>query len=235
MSSTQKTVLITGANRGIGFGFAQDYANKGYKVIATVRDLSRAPKIPGVITVKIDASNDTDPYTAVEELKTKHGIEKLDIVIANAGISEHYALVRDIDLDQFDQHHKVNARAPLILFKAIYPLLEQGSKFVVISTFPSQNGVDHFPNFGAYGASKATVNYITRQIHFEEPSLTAFFISPGWLDTDMGNAGAAANGLDAPPEKLSVTLPQMVDLIDKSTREEHSGYMWNYDGTKIPF
>ncbi|WWD07754.1 hypothetical protein V865_005857 [Kwoniella europaea PYCC6329] len=233
MSNDQKTVLITGASRGVGLAFVEAFAKKGYKVIAAVRDLSKAPTVEGLAAVvKIDSNNDSDAVNAIEELKKK-GIDSLDIVIANAGISSNYDLLREANLDSFDDHHQVNARAPLVLYKAVYPLLKkEGSKFIVISTGMSQNGPQHYPHFGVYGSSKATVNYITRQIHFEEPHLTAFMISPGWLDTDMGNAGAAAAGMSEPPEKLSVSAPQMVDLIEKSDRESRGGFMWNYDGTK---
>ncbi|WVW83199.1 hypothetical protein I302_105217 [Kwoniella bestiolae CBS 10118] len=219
MSTEQKTILITGANRGL----------KGYKVIAAVRDLSKIPAIDGLAAVvKIDSKESDDPANAIEELKAK-GINHLDIVVANAGISANHQLMRDADINSFDDHVAVNARAPLLLFKAVYPLLDKegGSKFIVISTGMSQNSVEHFPNFGVYGSSKAAVNYLTRQIHFEEPKLTSFLISPGWLDTDMGLAGAAAAGLSEPPEKMSVVIPQIVKLIENSDRETRGGYMWN--------
>ncbi|WVQ69173.1 hypothetical protein V866_007415 [Kwoniella sp. B9012] len=233
MSSAEKTVLITGANRGIGRGLTESFVKKGYKVIAAVRDLSKAPSIEGLTAVvKIDANEESDPAKAIEELKTK-GIHRLDIVIANAGIGQNSQPVREASLESYDEHHRVNARSVLVLFQQAYPLLKkEGSKFIVISTGISQNGFQHFPNTGVYGSSKAAVNFITRQIHFEEPHLTTFMISPGWVDTDMGNRGAKAAGLSEPPEKLSVSLPQMVDLIEKSDRESRGGYMWNYDGEK---
>ncbi|WVF69933.1 hypothetical protein IAT40_004717 [Kwoniella sp. CBS 6097] len=235
-AAAQKTILITGANRGIGLALTETYHKKGYRVIAAVRDVSKAPKLDGVIVVKIDSASVTDPKEAVEQLRTQHGITHIDIVVANAGISSHYKAVKDVDLDAFEEHHIINVRGPLALFQAFYPLLnESGDKFIVISSLVAATTPDHFPNFTAYSSSKATVNYISRSIHFEEPNLISFTINPGWLDTDMGFAGAKANGLDAPPQKLADTLPGIVDLIDNSTKEEHSGYMWSHDGTKAPF
>ncbi|WVW83198.1 hypothetical protein I302_105216 [Kwoniella bestiolae CBS 10118] len=237
MSNEQKTILITGANRGVGLKLTESFVEKGYKVIAAVRDLSKAPAIDGLAAVvKIDSNEFDDPVKAVEELK-KRGIDQLDIVVANAGISTNHKLLREADMDVFDDHYRVNAKAPLLLYKAVYPLLvkKEGSKFIVISTGLSQNSFQHMPKFGVYGSSKAAVNYLTRQIHFEEPQLTTFMISPGWLDTEMGFEGAAAAGIQGPPEKISVAIPQIVDLIEKSDRESRGGYMWNYDGNKWEF
>ncbi|WVQ97988.1 hypothetical protein IAU59_005108 [Kwoniella sp. CBS 9459] len=234
-TQAQKTILITGANRGIGLALTKTYHQRGYRVIAAVRDVSKAPKLDGLIAVKIDSASVTDPKEAVEQLKSQHGITHIDIIVANAGISSHYKSVKDIDLDAFEDHHLVNVRGPLVLYQAFYPLLKEGDKFIVISSLVAANGPDHYLAMTAYASSKATVNFISRSIHFEEPHLTSFTINPGMLDTDMGQYGAQQMGFDGPIPKLSDALPGIVDLIDKSTREEHSGYMWSFDGTKAPF
>nr|XP_019048691.1 hypothetical protein I302_02464 [Kwoniella bestiolae CBS 10118]OCF27621.1 hypothetical protein I302_02464 [Kwoniella bestiolae CBS 10118] len=202
----QPTILVTGANRGVGLGLAKTYHSRGYKVILAVRDLTKAPKLEGAIVVKIDSASTTDAKAAVEELKTKYGIEKLDIVIANAGISAHYALMKELDIAQFQEHYLINAQGPVVLFQAVYPLLKEGSKFIIVSTTGASNGVVHYPNVGTYGASKSAVTYLSRQIHFEEPHITSFAFNPGWLDTEMGKYGAASFGMNETPEKLEVTL-----------------------------
>ncbi|OCF37390.1 hypothetical protein I317_04505 [Kwoniella heveanensis CBS 569] len=232
--NAQKTILITGANRGIGYALTEAYLKKGYRVIAAVRDVAKAPKLDGLIVVKIDSASTTDPKEAVEQLQSQ-GIAHIDIIVANAGISSHYKAVKDIQLDAFQEHHIVNVQGPLLLFQAFYPLLKEGDKFIVISSLVGAQGIEHYPNMTAYSSTKATINFISRSIHFEEPHLTSFTINPGWLDTDMGEFGAKSSGLKKAPQKLVDTLPGIVDLIDVSTREDHSGYMWSYDGTKAPF
>ncbi|WVW83200.1 hypothetical protein I302_105218 [Kwoniella bestiolae CBS 10118] len=220
MSTQQKTVLITGANRGVGLALAESFIQKGYKVIAAVRDLSKAPSIAGLAAVvKIDSNELDDPAKAIEDLKKK-GIDHVDIVIANAGISAKHHFMRDADMQAYDEHHQV---------------IEEGGKFVVITSLLGSNTGEHFLKFGMYGSSKASVNYITRQIHFEEPGLTAFTIHPGWLDTQLGFEGATIKGIDSPPDKLSIAIPQRVDMIEKADRESRGGYMWNYDGEKLEF
>lgn len=76
---------------------------------------------------------------------------------------------------------------------------------------------------------------MVRKIHFENPGLIAFPIHPGWVQTEMGNAGAEAAGI----EKADITLEQSVagltSVIDKASREETSGKLMNYDGNVLPW
>ncbi|WVQ83391.1 hypothetical protein IAT38_005532 [Cryptococcus sp. DSM 104549] len=221
--SSQKTILITGANRGIGLSVAKTYLSLGWKVIAGVRDVSTFPKVEegDIVVVKIDSGSLTDAKTAVEELKTKHGITHLNSVLANAGISGQPSLARDIDPEELELVSRVNVRGPLVLFQAVRELLEPGGTFAAVSSQIGSNSPEHWPQAGVYGTSKAAINFLMRSIHFEEPSLTVFTIHPGWVDTDMGNS------FGTPPQKLSETGPALAKLINGATREEHGGYMWN--------
>ncbi|WVQ81967.1 hypothetical protein IAT38_004094 [Cryptococcus sp. DSM 104549] len=226
-SHTNKTILITGVSRGVGLGFAKVYLQKGWTVIAAVRDLSKLPKLEGkVIPVKIDSSSLTDAKEAIEELKTKHGITRLNIVLANAGHAESFGPARDYDIAGFDRIQQVNVRGPLVLYQAVYPLLQEGDKFVVVSSTLGCNSPEHVPVFGAYGTSKAAVNYLVRNMHFEEPKLTIFSIHPGWCTTDMGNNGAKIMGLEHAPQTVEEVSPAVYSLLESATRESHGGYMW---------
>ena len=181
--------------------------------------------------VHIDNLSEGSATDAVKDLQSKHGITKLDVVIANAGISNFYGPAISTPLSEVRNHFEVNAIGSLALFQATWPLLEAAPKptFVVVSTgLASIGDMDGFPMpVAAYGASKAAINYITRKIHFENPNLIAFPISPGyetplrnffefygngscrWVQTEMGNAGASAAGMAEAP----VTLRQSIDGI----------------------
>ncbi|WVQ83392.1 hypothetical protein IAT38_005533 [Cryptococcus sp. DSM 104549] len=232
-ASASKTILITGANRGIGLALSKIFLQQGWTVVAAVRDLAKLPKLEGkVIPVKIDSASPTDALEAVEELKAKHGITHLDVALANAGIAGSAALAKTVTADEIDELNRVNVRGPVLLFQAVLPLLKDGDKFAVISSIVGANSPVHYPGAAAYGATKAAVNFLTRSIHFEEPALTVFSIHPGWVDTDMGNAAAQLLGLPSTSEKLSDTAPAIVKLVTSATRDTHGGYMWRYDGSK---
>ncbi|WVQ75616.1 hypothetical protein IAR50_005245 [Cryptococcus sp. DSM 104548] len=237
MSTTaKKTVLITGANRGIGLAVSKVFLNNGWRIVAGVRDPAKMPQLDGeMVVVKIDSASTTDALEAVKELESKHGITHLDIVLANAGVASAPGLLYETNLDKFDHGHVVNVRGPLALYQAVRPLLKDEGTFAVVSSVVGCITGGWMPYMGAYGSTKVALNFLMRGINHEEPKLKVFSIHPGWLDTDMGNAGAKASGIDAPPEKLSVAAPAIVQLLTNATKEETSGFMWKYDGTKLPF
>ncbi|AEO67937.1 uncharacterized protein THITE_2089435 [Thermothielavioides terrestris NRRL 8126] len=78
-------------------------------------------------------------------------------------------------------------------------------------------------------------HWLTKAIHTEEPWLTAFPIDPGWVQTDIGQRGAAAFGY----EKAAITVEESVNglirVIDAATRETHSGVLWKYTGEQSPW
>jgi len=163
-------------------------------VIAGVRDTESASSkaiysLPTAenskaIVVHIDSLSESSAKDSVKLLESKHSITKLDVVIANAGISNYYGLTIDTPLSEVRSHFEVNTIGALALFQATWPLLQAAPKpkFVVVTT-----GLGSIGDMGnmpmpvvAYGASKAAVNFITRKIHFENPDLIAFPISPGY-------------------------------------------------------
>ncbi|TYJ58950.1 hypothetical protein B9479_000386 [Cryptococcus floricola] len=230
-----KTVLITGANRGIGRELTKFYLEKGWRVVAAARDPTKVAQEGKVVIVKIDSSIPTDAQEAVEELKSKHNITHLDVVIANAAVAPTPSLLANTVISELSTGLITNVSGPLALYQATRPLLNDEDAFVVItSTVGSVTG-EWGPYLGAYGTTKTAVNFIVRGIHIEEPKLKVFAVNPGWVNTDMGNAGAALAGLDAPPEKTSDTVPGIIKVIDEATKEKTSGLLWNHDGTPVPF
>lgn len=192
MSTTN--YLVTGGNRGIGFGLVSTLLKRPHTiVVATVRNiteeitksLNALPTGHGsrVIIAKLDSLNDSDAKQVVERLQKEENVDKLDVVIANSGISKYYGPAVSTPISEVREHFEVNAAAPLLLFQAVWPLLEKSDapKFVVISTCVASIGdMDQTPLAAtAYGGSKVMLNYFVRKIHFENEKLTAFPIHPG--------------------------------------------------------
>jgi norsolorinic acid ketoreductase len=255
MSSS--TVLITGANRGIGRGFAKTFlARPSTTVVVAVRDpehptskaLQDLPKADGskLVTVQLDSTKPEHAAAAVEKLKSEHGISSLDIVIANAGIAQNGGRVREISIDNINLHHQVNAVAPVALFQASIDLLKASKTgnpiFVAISTLigsiGSMEALTGFPaTHSPYGGSKAELNYFVRRLHFEEEWLTSFVFHPGLVETDLAQGAVAGAGLklsDIGAISVDTSVAGMVGTIDKATRET-SGTFQSYDGTTLPW
>ncbi|KAF5701145.1 short-chain dehydrogenase reductase SDR [Fusarium globosum] len=254
--TSPSTILITGGNRGIGHGLVKTLlARPSLTVIVGVRDPSHPTskalqdlpvgKDSRLITVKLDSSVPSDAAEAVSTLKSEHGIQALDIVIANAGIANEGGLVRDTTVDNIKKHFEVNTIGPIVLFQAVADLLRASKTgkplFVAISTLIGSIGsMEHLvalpPTSSPYGGSKAALNWFIRRLHFEEPWLTSFVIHPGLVETEMA---VAAFGTGT-TEKLSVygsisvetSVTSLVNVIDKAGKEL-SGTFQNYDGTEI--
>ncbi|KAK0704570.1 hypothetical protein B0H67DRAFT_521694 [Lasiosphaeris hirsuta] len=249
------TVFISGANRGIGRGIAEIYlARPNHTVIAGARDpnhssaqsLKTLPVGEGskLIVVKLESASDTDAAEAIKTIQAA-GIDHLDIVIANAGIAGGHGPVHEIDLAWIREAFEVNTLGKLKLYQAAYPLLRatgSGAKFVAISTLAATTtDVEKTAAFpiGAYGATKAALNHLVRKAHYDNEWLTSFAIHPGMVQTDMGNAGARAFGMDPTEiaEPVDVSCRGVVKVIDEASRDGIAGThgFLSYDGTTIPW
>ncbi|KAI9840234.1 MAG: hypothetical protein M1837_001817 [Sclerophora amabilis] len=241
------TYFITGANRGIGEGLVKAYlARPNTTVVGSVRDPSAAgskalydlPKGQDsrLVLVKIESTSETDPAAAVEVLES-HGISQLDVVVANAGISQNFDEIAKLDIQDLKEHIAVNAIGPVVLFQAVWPLLQKSAqpKFVVITSAAASIGaMEHVPfTLGAYGSSKAMLNYLICRIHFENENLIAFPVHPGFVQTDMGNAGARQFGMAEASNTIKESIDGVVSKIDTATKGETSGKFLSFDGTPM--
>jgi norsolorinic acid ketoreductase len=240
------TYLISGANRGIGKGLLEVFvARDSTTVIAAVRDVERSTKDlesvtvgngSKIIIVKIDATVDTDPAAAIEELESKYKITKVDTVIANSGLMGMIAPTLQTPAQEVRSQFEVNTIGPLNLIQAFYPLLEKSAapKFLVLSSsIGSISDMESLPvPFFGYGLSKAAANYLVRKLHFENEKLTSVAFNPGWVQTPMGNGAAKGVGMKGAPMTVEESVNNLVALFD-STSRERSGTFIDSSGEPI--
>lgn len=194
----EKTILITGSTKGIGFETARQLLNLGHHVIVSGRDgtkLSRAvEQLSGfgkITKLQMDVITNSGIEKACEQL-TRAGIVP-DVIINNAGIlvpGDHSLSVSSEEL--FHEILLTNAYGPLRVVRAFLPHLKPGSRIINIS---SGGGSMSDPVGGwspAYCTSKTLLNAITRQLAFElnEKSIQVNAVCPGWVKTDMGGKSA---------------------------------------------
>ncbi|KAI0835407.1 NAD(P)-binding protein [Hypoxylon sp. FL0890] len=173
----------------------------------TSQALSLLPKAEGskLIVVQLDATVETDVFESVKELQEKHGVDRLDIVIANAGVSYVWPAVADVKIDDIRAHIEANVYGVVTLYQATRPLLRKAGREPVFAPMGSASGLlgdqPPVPN-AAYGPSKAAVNWLTIPINAEDDWLNAFVLCPGWVSTELGDAGARGLGLEKAPDDL---------------------------------
>ncbi|KAJ7626881.1 NAD(P)-binding protein, partial [Roridomyces roridus] len=200
-----KTVyLITGANRGIGYVLAKTIAARPNTIVfagardPTAQSLTElAATHSNVHPVKVVAADKESNEAAVAEIQKTAG--QLDVVIANAGISNHFGPVGTTPVSQFKEHWEVNTLGVIVLFQSAQDLLLASPTgapvFALISTAVSSISQFFNATVSPYGSSKAAANFIVKALDAENPKLISLAIHPGWVATDMGNFGAKALGM----------------------------------------
>ncbi|KAJ7661928.1 hypothetical protein DFH06DRAFT_362596 [Mycena polygramma] len=236
-----KTVyLITGANRGIGLGLAALLAARENTVVfAGARDPAAqslkdlAAKHSNVHPVKFTCGDQADNEAVIAEIEKSAG--QLDVIIANAAISNYYGPLATTPLSEFRDHWEVNTLGTVVLFQAAHKLLlasPSGKPTFAYISSGAGSITKYFGNYSsAYGSSKAAANFLVKALDAENPSLIAFAISPGWVSTDMGNVGAKFAGLTEAPHSVDDSVAGIMSRIDGATVEKSSGRFWNFKAT----
>ena len=134
-----------------------------------------------LIIVKLDSFSTTDPRDAIACLASDHGLDHIDVLVANAGINSFMGQVLETSAEDMRAHFEANTIAPLLLFQATWPLLAKSKqpKFFAMST--SMGSISEMePLKGlAYGASKSALNHITKKIHLEHEEAISVALHPG--------------------------------------------------------
>lgn len=247
--------LLTSCRKlGIGRGLAESFLSRpNHVVIAAVRNLDTTLKdyAPAegskLLVVKIENESASDPATAVQQI-VDAGVEHLDLVIANAGITpiSAYRRIEGIDLAQLRQMFEVNTFSFVSLFQAVCPLLKAAAdkdgngkaRLLAISSNAGQiiemEPVSQIP-MGSYGMTKCALNYLVRRTHFENPWLTAWIMNPGFVQTDNGKATAEFFGMPEAPHTLDQSVTGLLSKIDGATRSQTSGKFFGFDGAEMTF
>jgi NAD(P)-dependent dehydrogenase (short-subunit alcohol dehydrogenase family) len=198
-----KSVLITGASRGLGAATARAAAELGANVALAARskeDLKRVAQqiseagsqalvLEGDVTLAADCQRWVS--RTVEEFGT------LDALINNAGVISPVAPIAEADPQSWQRNWAINVQGPFMLTQAALPHLRQSQGCVI--NISSGAATMIIQGWGAYCTSKAGVAHFTRLLAAEEPKVTALAVRPGIVDTDMqatirreGSAGMPA-------------------------------------------
>ena len=214
------TVLITGANRGIGLEFARQYAADGWDVIGTARQSSPELDALSVIAKPLDLSD--------AEAVAGFSIDQpLDLFIANAGTNHPMNTDGADNGRAWQAMMMVNAIAPYQLARALLPRMADGGKMVAISSGMGSIG-DNGGGWVPYRTSKATLNMAWSSLALEarKQDVTCVLLSPGWVKTRMGGSGA-----EITPEQ---SVGDMRRLIDGLTIDQTGSYL-RRDGSELPW
>jgi NAD(P)-dependent dehydrogenase (short-subunit alcohol dehydrogenase family) len=230
-----KTILVTGANRGIGLEMVKQYAELGDNVLACCRDPDKAIELQ---TLAKNISNikiyklDVNDLSNIDQLATQLSDAPIDILINNAGVGGMDASFGKVEYDDFLSTLKVNTIAPVMIAQALLKQVLKGNDKIIVNISSVLGSIElHQDNSWGhltYRVSKSALNSATRAManKLNESKVIVLAMHPGWVQTDMG-------GKDA-----HITPEQSVEGIKnflKSVSLENSGNFFSYEGESLPW
>jgi NAD(P)-dependent dehydrogenase (short-subunit alcohol dehydrogenase family) len=217
------SILITGANRGIGLEMTRQYADRGDDVIAVCRASNADLDKLGVQVIDgIDITSGESVTRLAEVVKGR----RIDRLVNNAGILERNSL-DEFDAESIERQFRVNAVAPLRVISALRGNLQSGSGVFIITS--RMGSVEDNTSGGSYGyrMSKAAVNMVGKglSVDLKESGIAVFLLHPGWVSTQM-------TGQTGIPVQVSATgLIERMDVLDIS----QTGTFWHQEGYELPW
>jgi NAD(P)-dependent dehydrogenase (short-subunit alcohol dehydrogenase family) len=195
MGVLMSTVLVTGANRGIGLGLVRHYAAAGWSVLATCRAPETARQLQALARerpgrVEILSLSVTEPGE-VEDLGRTLNDRPLDLLVNNAGVrGKGASTLGSINPWSFLHAMEVNPLGALKVTEALLPNLRRAAEPLVVMMSSSLGSLTRNEEGGdyAYRASKAAMNAVMRSLaaDLKKDRIAVISIHPGWVRTDMG-------------------------------------------------
>ena len=229
-----KNILITGANRGLGLGFAKKCLKKNVHVLATVRDIKGSKELlalkerfPDNLEIfELDLLKEGAGYALANFL----GDRPIDILINNAGVGSTNQHLQAVSPKPWLEVLKVNLIAPFMVTQSIIDNVKKGSdkKIYFLSSQLGSIADNTSGGMYIYRSSKTGLNQVVKSlsVDLKPQGITVVSLHPGWVKTDMGGPNA--------PVSIDESIEGMTQVIH-TTDIKDTGRFLNYDGKELPW
>jgi len=236
-TAVKPSVLITGANRGLGLELAKQFLKDGYTVYGTSRKPDEATELKeaGAEVLQLDVTSEESIAALAKTLEGK----PLDILVNNAGyfgpnkIGETQSTIDNVTRGEIEFTHAVNTMGPIFVTQALMPNLRAGTQKRIM-TISSRSGMLSRSGGGAMGyrMSKAGVNMATVVLNaqLKKQGFIVASLAPGHNNTDMGRGAKSGKGKLDPAESMA----KVKNVIETLTPKQSGGF-WYYDGKRLPW
>jgi NAD(P)-dependent dehydrogenase (short-subunit alcohol dehydrogenase family) len=227
-----KTALIIGASRGLGYALATEYLAQGWQVTATVRGAGRtalhdvAESSAGQLVVE------TLDITVPEQVAALHerlAQARFDLLFVNAGVTNGpEETVADVSTDTFIRLMVTNALSPMRVVETLQDLVGPHGTIAVMSSGQGSVANNEKGGFEVYRASKSALNQLMRSYaarHAGDPR-TLLLMAPGWVQTDLGGPGARLT--------IGQSIPGVVATIEAQAGQGGLQFL-DYQGKTVPW
>ncbi len=235
MAEESRSILVTGANRGLGLEFTRQYAADGWRVFAACRSPDSAPELQrlaadssGKIRVLgLDVTDTASARAAAAGLKG----EAIDLLLNNAGVmGPRNERIGGLDYTAWAKVLDANTLGPMRVSEAFVENVAKSAHKQIVTITSGMGSVADNTSGGAYAyrSSKAAVNIVMKSLAIDlaPRGITCVVMNPGWVRTDMGGRG----GTLSPAESITAMRSVIAAL-----RQEDSGKFLNYTGKAYPW
>jgi NAD(P)-dependent dehydrogenase (short-subunit alcohol dehydrogenase family) len=209
----EKTFVVTGASRGIGYDLVQHIANQGHTVYALSRSIKTIKKTPKLFPVAIDITDEKALEEFANQLKDNKVV--VDALVNNAGalLNQPFS---ETTKEDFEAVYRVNVFGLASLTRMLLPLIDPKGHVVNISSMGGIGGSSKFPGLAAYSSSKGAVNILTELLaeEYKESGPSFNALALGAVQTEM--LAQAFPGFQAP-----LSAKEMAQYIFKFALEGH--------------
>lgn len=229
------TVLVTGANRGLGLEFTRQYSRDGWEVIACARNPEKADALKSLAAqsdgrISVHALDVTD-FKAVDSLASQLKGRAIDVLLNSAGVMIARDSFGSSNYDEWENVFRVNVFAPMKISEAFvdHVARSEQKKIICISSMMGSVAQNTLGGFYAYRASKGALNVIARSMSLDlgrKHGIIVAPVHPGWVRTDMGGPRADID--------VETSVSGMREVIAGLT-PERAGRFWAYDGRELPW
>ncbi|XP_064579275.1 C-signal-like [Zonotrichia leucophrys gambelii] len=253
-----RSVLVTGANRGIGLGFVQHFLrmpNPPQWIFAGCRDpkgqraqelQNLASKHPNIIIIPLEVSDPASIKAAAAKVGEHLGGSGLNLLINNAGVLKAKSLDDEM-LQDMTETYTTNTAGPLLMGQAFLPLLKKAaqgspgsglscSKAAIVNISSIAGSIAsafvwELKQIVSYRCSKAALNMLSKcqSLAYKEHGILCVALHPGWVQTDMGSAVG-----QPPPVTVDDSVQGMLKVLS-SLSEKDTGTFLDWEGNVIPW
>jgi NAD(P)-dependent dehydrogenase (short-subunit alcohol dehydrogenase family) len=227
-----KTVLIIGASRGLGFGLAREYLDRGWHVMGTVRGSARTPlhDLADRHTGQVEIETvDINVPAQTEALRERLAHRRFDLLFVNAGISSGPGeTIGQVTDESFIRVMVTNALSPMRIVEQFESLVPGDGTITLMSSGLGSVANNETGGWEVYRASKAALNTLMRSFaarHVGDPR-SLLLVAPGWVRTDMGGSDALLD--------VETSIRGVVDAIAAWQTKKGLHYV-NYQGNEVPW
>lgn len=223
-----QTVVVTGANRGLGLELCRRFVDRGDRVIGTAREPEAAEALQS-LDLRVEALDVAD-RSSVDAFAKRLGGEAVDVLINNAGAGVGRGSLGSLDEAEIRRLFEINALGPLRVTEALLPNLRASSRKLLAHMTSRMGSIADNTSGGsyAYRASKSALNMLHRSMSIDlaGEGFTSVVLHPGWVQTDMGGGAA--------PLTVEQSVEGLLVVLDGLTRDDNGAFI-AFDGERLPW